>query len=176
MEMKEFYYENGIRVSLFNLDHKAVPFHFHQTVSDMIYCSKGSIKIELPEIGGLYKVATGNVFQIPPRVKHRFANGEENGQASRYVLLQLGCFDIEFLDDTSSLQDMLKETELKLDSSTPVYIENRKDEILTLANKFSRNKPDVLTNEENNDVVEALKLFASEGITSPYPDKRAVIA
>lgn len=176
VDMKEFYYENGIRVSLFNLDHRAVPFHFHQMVADMIYCSKGSIRIELPELGKLYKVNTGNIFQTPPRVKHRFVNGEERGQTSRYILLQLGNFDIEFLGDTLSLQNMLEETEPDLDSPTPVYIENRRDAILALANELSRNKPDALTTEEKNDVVEALKSFASKGISASYPDRRTVIA
>ena len=77
MEMKEFYYEDGIRVSLFNLDHD-VSFHFHQSVSDMIYCSKGSINIELPELKH-HNVEYGNVFQIPPNVKHRFANVKIKG-------------------------------------------------------------------------------------------------
>ncbi|MFV0573968.1 MAG: cupin domain-containing protein [Vibrio sp.] len=169
MEMKEFYYEDGIRVSLFNLDHEAVSFHFHKTVSDMIYCSEGSINIELPEIKKLYNVKSGNVFQIPPNIKHRFANGEEKGRLSRYILLQIGTFDIEFMKNTTELQSMLKKTILESNASTKIYIENRKENILALANKFSCNKPEVLTTKENQDVITALRIFAKDGVETPYP-------
>ncbi|WP_234498072.1 cupin domain-containing protein [Vibrio maritimus] len=172
MEMKEFYYENGIRVSLFNLDHEAVPFHFHQSVSDMIFCSKGTIQIELPEKKKVYTVAQGNVFQIPSRTKHRFANGEQHGRQSRYVLMQLGSFDIEFEQDTESMQALLPSAKPKHESKTPIYIENRKADIQALASRFAKNRPEALTEEENRDVVMALEYFAAKGVESVYSDEK----
>ncbi|UTM59263.1 cupin domain-containing protein [Photobacterium sp. CCB-ST2H9] len=169
MEMKEFYYQDGIRVSLFNLDHEAVPYHFHQSVSDMIYCSKGTIRIELPELEKLFIVPQGKVFQIPAQVKHRFANGAPEGVASRYVLMQLGHFDIEFVKDTRAMQALLSETGPQNGDEKPVYIEDRKADILALADHFTQHKPEVLTDEENRDVVTALRYFAEQGIAAIYP-------
>ncbi|GAA3230838.1 hypothetical protein GCM10020256_44840 [Streptomyces thermocoprophilus] len=65
MEMKEFHYEDGLRVSLFNLDHKAVPYHFHNEVSDLMYCSRGVITVELPDSGEVFTVRPGEMFQVP---------------------------------------------------------------------------------------------------------------
>ncbi|WP_158715664.1 cupin domain-containing protein, partial [Streptomyces sp. NRRL S-481] len=103
MEMKEFYYQDGLRVSLFNLDHEAVPYHFHNEVSDMVYCSRGQIAIELPEAGEVYTVLPGQVFQVPRTNKHRFVNGAPVGTPSRYVLLQIGTFDINFVPPAEGL-------------------------------------------------------------------------
>src|SRR5262245_24847293 len=97
MEMKEFYYQDGLRVSVFNLDHKSVPYHFHNEVSDMVYCARGQITIELPDTGEAYKVDPGQVFQVPNPSKHRFINSAPAGTAARYVLLQIGTFDINFI-------------------------------------------------------------------------------
>lgn len=97
MEMKEFHYQDGLRVSLFNLDHKAVPYHFHNEVSDMMYCSRGQITIELPDTDEVFTVHPDQVFQVPHPSKHRFVNGAPVGTPSRYVLLQIGDFDINFV-------------------------------------------------------------------------------
>ncbi|MCG2838085.1 cupin domain-containing protein [Photobacterium sp. WH77] len=167
--MKEFYYQDEIRVSLFNLDHEAVPYHFHQTVSDMIFCSAGMIRIELPELGKLFTVPKGKAFQIPSQVKHRFANGAPEGEKSRYVLVQLGNFDIEFVKDTQEMQALLFDTLLQSADNTQVYIEDRKQDILGLARRFAQNRPEELTEEENSDVIEALEYFARYGVESVYP-------
>ncbi|OCQ19189.1 hypothetical protein A7985_20870 [Pseudoalteromonas luteoviolacea] len=170
MEMKEFYYENGIRVSLFNLDHRAVPYHFHQSVSDMIYCAKGAINIELPDKHQIYHVPLGEVFQIPSKLKHRFANAMEPGMPSRYVLMQLGEFDIEFVKNNKKM-DALLEGATHFDyQQTDVYIENRKQDILALVEQFAANKPEVLDEEELNDVLTALKLFATQGVEARFPE------
>lgn len=172
MEMKEFYYKDGIRVSLFNLDHKAVPFHYHQTVSDIILCSKGLIEVELPEQKKKYSVHEGEVFQIPCRTKHRFANGAQPGRLSRYVLMQIGNFDIDFIKDSKSMQALLNGIFPEVVSKAPVYIEDRKEDIMRLAKLFAESKPEELTDEENNDVIMALRLFASKGIESEFPSRQ----
>lgn len=170
MEMKEFYYENGIRVSLFNLDHRAVPYHFHQSVCDMIYCAKGAINIELPDRQQIYHVPVGKVFQIPSKLKHRFANAMEPGKASRYVLMQLGEFNIEFVKNNKKMDAQLVGATHFDYQPTDVYIEDRKADILALVEHFSQNKPEVLDDEELSDVLTALKAFATQGIETQYPE------
>lgn len=169
MEMKEFYYEDGIRVSVFNLDHEAVPYHFHNEVSDMVYCSRGQIAIELPEAGEVFTVHPGQVFQVPRTNKHRFVNGAPVGTPSRYVLLQIGTFDINFVPPTEGLAEKVADRTATHVADADVYIENRKADILKLADHFASEKPEVLTAEEQTDVVQALRCFADRGIATEHP-------
>jgi len=169
MEMKEFYYQNDLRVSLFNLDHKSVPFHFHNEVSDMMYCSRGQITIELPEDGEVFTVLPGQVFQVPRTKKHRFTNGAPVGTPSRYVLLQIGTFDINFVPAAEELAGKIADRTATHVADAGVYIENRKADILELADRFAAEKPEALTAQEQTDVVEALRCFVDRGITSEHP-------
>ncbi|WP_030955296.1 hypothetical protein, partial [Streptomyces sp. NRRL S-481] len=50
-----------------------------------------------------------------------------------------------------------------------VYIENRRADILELADRFASEKPEVLTVEEQTDVVQALRCFADRGIATEHP-------
>ncbi|MCL1479935.1 cupin domain-containing protein [Marinobacter sp. M3C] len=169
MEMKEFYYQKGIRVSVFNLDHKSVPFHKHDRVSDIMYCSKGSIVIELPDLQRRVKVQRGGIFQIPIGTLHRFSNGESAGKESRYALMQLGDFNIQFKRNHAELQSELNQFPIDTSSCSVVFIENRKPDIVRLADEFEENKPEMLSDEETRDVVMALRSFAMNGKETPYP-------
>lgn len=166
MEMKEFYYEDGLRVSLFNLDHESIPYHFHNEVSDMMYCARGQITIELPDAGETFNVDPGQVFQVPNPTKHRFVNGAPVGTLSRYVLLQIGAFDITFIP-TDAQQPGLAEPGQEL--SPDVYIQDRRDDIIELADHFEREKPEVLSSEEQSDVVDALRGLAARGLATVHP-------
>lgn len=163
MEMKEFYYHDGIRISLFNLDHEAVSFHSHTTVTDIMCCVKGIIHIELPDTKKVYRVIEDQIFQVPSKAKHRFTNGNVNGKESRYVLLQVGNFDIDFLENTHDLEISLQGVKLKNVIQTEINIDRRNDDIINIAKMFSREKPVELTFEERDDVVKALEIFASKG-------------
>ncbi|MEU5282260.1 cupin domain-containing protein [Streptomyces asoensis] len=169
MEMKEFYYQNGLRVSVFNLDHKSVPFHFHNEVSDMVYCSRGQIAIELPDDGEVFTVLPGQVFQVPRTKKHRFVNGAPVGTPSRYVLLQIGTFNINFVPHAEELAGKVAGRTAMHVADADVYIENRKADILELARHFASEKPETLTAEEQTDVVEALRCFVDRGIATEHP-------
>lgn len=169
MEMKEFYYQNGMRVSVFNLDHEAVPYHFHNEVSDMVYCSRGQIAIELPEAGEVFTVLPGQVFQVPRTNKHRFVNGAPVGTPSRYVLLQLGTFDINFVPAAEGLAGKVADRTATHVADADVYIENRKADVLKLADHFASEKPEDLTAEEQTDVVRALRCFVERGIEAEHP-------
>lgn len=169
MEMKEFHYQDGLRVSLFNLDHKAVPYHFHNEVSDMMYCSQGRISIELPDTDEVFTVDPGEVFQVPNPSKHRFVNGAPVGTPSRYVLLQIGSFDINFVPSAKEIAGKFAERPATQVTDGTVYIEDRKTDILKLADHFEENRPEVLTPQEQSDVVAALRCFASRGLESAHP-------
>lgn len=169
MEMKEFHYQDGLRVSLFNLDHKAVPYHFHNEVSDMMYCSKGQITIELPDADEMYAVAPGEVFQVPHPNRHRFVNGAPVGTPSRYVLLQIGEFDINFVPDAKIIAGKFADREATHVADGTVHIQDRKSDIVELADHFEREKPEVLDAEEQADVVAALRCFASRGLETAHP-------
>lgn len=170
MEMKEFHYEDGLRVSLFNLDHESVPFHFHREVSDMMYCARGRITIELPDSGRVVGVEPDQVFQVPSPARHRFVNGAPPGTLSRYVLLQIGSFDITFIDDGE--QPSLPEpaaSEGENGVVGVVYIEDRRDDIRSLADRFERERPGPLNAQEQADVVSALRALASRGRAQAHP-------
>ncbi|MEV6566978.1 cupin domain-containing protein [Streptomyces kronopolitis] len=169
MEMKEFHYQDGLRVSLFNLDHKAVPYHFHNEVSDMMYCSKGQITIELPDTDEVFTVHPDQVFQVPHPNKHRFVNGAPVGTPSRYVLLQIGAFDINFVPAAKDLASTFAERAATPATVDTVYIEDRKGDISKLADHFEQERPEVLDPEEQADVVAALRCFASRGVESAHP-------
>lgn len=168
MEMKEFYYQDGLRVSLFNLDHRAVPYHYHSEVSDMMYCSQGKITIELPETDEVFGVDPGQVFQVPHPSKHRFVNGAPVGTLSRYVLLQIGTFDINFVP-AKEIGEPFEGRAATGIADASVYIEDRKGDISDLADRFERTRPDGLDAEEQADVVAALRCFASRGLESAHP-------
>ncbi|MFE2266159.1 cupin domain-containing protein [Streptomyces griseosporeus] len=169
MEMKEFHYQDGLRVSLFNLDHKAVPYHYHSEVSDLMYCSRGSITIELPDSGEVFTVQPGEVFQVPSPSRHRFVNGAPVGTPSRYVLLQIGVFDINFVPEAKRIAEQFAGREKTAVTDGAVYIEDRREDIARLAERFARTRPAELTEEEQADVVEALRCFASRGIGADHP-------
>jgi hypothetical protein len=169
MEMKEFYYEDGLRVSVFNLDHKSIPYHWHSEVSDMVYCARGQITIELPDAGESYKLDPGQVYQVPSQNKHRFVNSAPLGTAARYVLLQIGIFDINFVPAAKELADKFAGKAATPVPNGVVYICERKNDILELAGRFEQQKPGVLTPEERDDVVRALRLLASNGVQSEPP-------
>lgn len=169
MEMKEFHYQDGLRVSVFNLDHKAVPYHFHGEVSDMMYCSRGRITIELPDTDEVFSVQQGQVFQVPSPSRHRFINGAPVGTLSRYVLLQIGTFDINFVPSGEEIAARFADTPSTEVTDRAVYIEDRKNDIVRLADHFGREKPEALTSEEQADVVEALRCFASRGTETDHP-------
>jgi uncharacterized protein YaiE (UPF0345 family) len=169
MEMKEFYYQDGLRVSVFNLDHKAVPFHFHNAVSDMMYCSQGRIVIELPDTDEAFTVEPGEVFQVPNPSRHRFGNAAPVGTLSRYVLLQIGTFDINFVPAAKELaEQFVDRTRTEVRDGT-VYIADRRADIVKLADHFEQEKPEVLTPQEQADVVAALRCFVSRGIETEHP-------
>ncbi|GHJ40693.1 hypothetical protein [Streptomyces sp. TS71-3] len=170
MEMKEFHYQDGLRVSVFNLDHKAVPYHFHKEVSDMMYCSRGRITIELPDAGESFSVDPGQVFQVPNPSRHRFVNGAPVGTPSRYVLLQIGTFDINFVPSAEELAEQFEGHQATHVADASVYIENRRDDILGLADRFEQERPEELTSQEQADVVEALRCFVSRGIEAGHPE------
>jgi uncharacterized protein YaiE (UPF0345 family) len=169
MEMKEFYYQDGLRVSVFNLDHKAVPYHFHSDVSDMMYCSRGQITIELLDTDEMFTVHPGQVFQVPNPSKHRFVNGAPVGTFSRYVLLQIGTFDIKFVPAAKELAGRFADRAATHVTDGVVYIENRRDDIIKLADHFEGEKPEALTSQEQADVVKALRRFVSRGLETAHP-------
>ncbi|MER0484388.1 hypothetical protein ABR737_39690 [Streptomyces sp. Edi2] len=169
MEMKEFHYQDGLRVSLFNLDHRAVPYHFHNEVSDMMYCSRGQITIELPDTDEVFTVLPDQVFQVPHPSKHRFVNGAPVGTPSRYVLLQIGAFDINFVRDAKDIAGQFAERDATQVTGGAVYIEDRKSDIVKLADHFEQERPEGLDPEEQADVVTALRCFASRGLETGHP-------
>ena len=73
------------------------------------------------------------------------------------------------MKNTRDLKNMLNDIKLESNASTPIYIESRKKDILALADKFACHKPEVLTTQENLDVITALRRFAEVGIETSYP-------
>ena len=174
MEMKEFYYKNGIRISIFNLDNTNVPCHIHSEVSDIILCTKGGIKIDLPDLKKIIKIEKGRGFQIPNAIRHRFINLYSE-QESQYVLLQIGDFDINFMQDERIINQLVQDAQIFYSKNCNIYIKNRKRELIKLSNEFSANTPKSLTQDECNNVIFALQFFASNGLETDYVDTLSYI-
>lgn len=64
MEMHQFCYDRDIRIVLCNLKDSLFPFHRHTHIPDLVYCSKGAIQVELPDLKQKYIVNQGDFFKF----------------------------------------------------------------------------------------------------------------
>lgn len=170
MEMHQFVYDRDIRIVLCNLEDSLFPFHRHTNIPDIVYCSKGAIQVELPDLKQKYIVNTGEVFQIPPNVRHRFAN-KDITVLSRYIILQIGEFSIEFFKNIKEIEPLLDGIAPKLIKNPDIFIKNYDEDLSKIIEDFKGNKKMGISEEEQTHVIDALEIFKKNGFAARFPEK-----
>lgn len=168
--MHQFCYDRDIRIVLCNLKDSLFPFHRHTNIPDLVYCSKGAIQVELPDLKQKYIVNQGNFFQIPPNVRHRFANKNIEVE-SRYIILQIGEFSIEFFKKIEEIEPLLTDVEAKNLLSPDIFIKDYNPDIKFIINDFKLNRKKEISLEEQNDIILALEVFLQNGYSSKFPER-----
>lgn len=102
MEFKEFSFGPEIRVCLYTIGDEGLDYHCHTNISDITYCSHGEILIELLDQKKSVLLKPGQLFQVPAGQWHRCIHYSKNTKNSSYVLLQVGEFNIDFLNHQAS--------------------------------------------------------------------------
>ena len=170
MEMHQFVYDRDIRIVLCNLEDSLFPFHRHTNIPDLVYCSKGAIQVELPDLKQKYIVNAGEFFQIPPNVRHRFAN-KDTKVSSRYIILQIGEFSIEFFKNIQEIEPLLDGINPEIIKKPDVYIKDYDQDISKIIEDFQKNRKTEISEEEQIHVIDALEVFKQNGLAKRFPDK-----
>lgn len=168
--MHQFCYDRDIRIVLCNLKNSLFPFHKHKNIPDLMYCSKGAIQVELPDLKQKYLVNQGNFFQIPPNVRHRFSNKDLNIE-SRYIILQIGKFNIEFFKNIEEIELLISGIEPIIPIISDIYIKDYKFNIQKIIDDFKYNKKKGINTEEQADIIQALEVFLKNGHSKKFPDE-----
>ncbi|MEM7478624.1 MAG: hypothetical protein AAF483_26875 [Planctomycetota bacterium] len=160
MEIKEFYHKNNIRLSVFNLTSQGIGFHRHQIVSDISVCTKGNVEVQLLDQQHSYRLSPWEYFQVQNNCWHRVIAADSCSTA-RYVLIQLGDFDIEFAE--AMQQPKLNETfvSMRYEEKLPL-ISEMGPELSLLGDLFERHPHRELSQEENSDVIQGIRLILSK--------------
>jgi len=97
MNFKEFNFDHNIRICVYNVGRESLDFHKHNHIADITYCAKGKLAIEMLDSHTRVDLQQGEFFQVPRAQKHRCYHIATDTEMSRYVLIQIGQFDIEFI-------------------------------------------------------------------------------
>lgn len=170
MDMHQFCYDRDIRIVLCNLKESLFPFHKHTHIPDLVYCSKGAIQVELPDLKQKYIVSAGEFFQIPPNVRHRFAN-KDICIESRYIILQIGEFSIEFFKNIEEIETLLNEVDPKFVLKPKIFIKDYSTDLHYIINDFKKDRKPEITIEEQQHIITALEVFLENGCSLTFPDR-----
>ncbi|MDY7540718.1 cupin domain-containing protein [Undibacterium sp. RTI2.1] len=165
MDFKEFSFAGDIRVCIYNVGSENLAFHRHTYISDITYCASGRLLLELPESGQSCLFHPGQVVQVPANTIHRVSHCSENSSHSRYILIQIGRFSIDFERDTRILPDGHR-VDLS-DVRLPFYIGDQLEQLRHIATAMRENRPANVSDSEYADLQVALRRAWEDGLTSP---------
>ncbi|MDC8759600.1 hypothetical protein [Janthinobacterium fluminis] len=162
MDFKEYSFDPDIRVCVYNVGDENLEYHKHTCISDITYCAAGRLILELPEINKSYVFHPGQIIQVPYDTVHRVSHFSKTEQHSRYVLVQIGKFSIEFIRDDSIV---FGENKMDMqDKSLNYYIGENHENIKRIAASFKAQRPENLSDQEYADVLAALAAVCNKGI------------
>ncbi len=161
MNSKEFSFDKDIRICIYNVNNEHLAFHKHTNISDITYCARGELLFELPAIDKSFIIPQGMMFQVPYDTAHRISHNSKQINFSRYVLIQLGKFDIKFVKNEICNG---KDKKLLSDQRLNFYIGNNKGPLTKIIKEFKTGCFNNLTEEENNDIIQALTLVSKKAI------------
>lgn len=163
MDFKEFSFADEIRVCIYNVGSENLTFHRHTHISDITYCASGRLLLELPQSGQSCLFYPGQVVQVPANTIHRVSHCCDTNSHSRYILIQIGRFSIEFERDTCVMPDGhrfdLREVAL------PFYIGDQLEKLRHIAVVISEHRPVNVSDSEYVDLQAALHRACEEGLT-----------
>jgi hypothetical protein len=159
MQFREFHVRDDIRVCVYELDATSLPYHQHTHISDLTCCVYGAIRLEIPALGVDRTLPFGELVQVPSGQRHRCTNANPKNGNSRYVLMQVGEFDITFFDSNRPTP-----TENRIKPKPIALLANCSVEALTAANEWYRRTKDNggLSSMDAEDIEQALRLIKSQ--------------
>ncbi|MBP7847275.1 MAG: hypothetical protein KAZ94_04015 [Burkholderiales bacterium] len=118
--------------------------------------------IELPEINRSFIFHTGQIVQIPSNMIHRVSHYSKTNQQSRYILIQIGKFSIDFIkDDRITISENYVDIK---DKKINYYIGSHQENIKTILLYFIENRPTNLSNAEYINILEALNVVYKDAV------------
>jgi hypothetical protein len=162
MNFKEYSFRPDIRVCVYNVGNENLEYHRHEHISDMTYCAAGELILELPEVKKSFIFRVGQIVQVPYNTVHRVSHFSKSVERSRYVLVQIGKFSIDFVHDNTFAYGE-NQTDIggrKLE----YFIGENRERLEQIASEFKRHRPADLSTSEYADVLAALEIICSDGI------------
>lgn len=165
MHFKEFSFADDIRVCIYNVGSENLDFHRHTHIFDITYCASGRLLLELPESGQSCLFYPGQIVQVPANTIHRVSHCSHTSSNSRYILIQIGHFSIDFERNTRFMPD-IPLVDLK-DISRPFYIGDQLEQLRHIAVEIQEHRPANVTDSEYADMQAAIHHACEEGLTGP---------
>jgi len=153
-------------VCVYNVGHENLDYHRHTHISDITYCAAGRLLLELPQLSKSYVFYPGQVVQIPYDTIHRVSHYSDSESHSRYILVQIGKFSIDFIRDDGIVVDG-NPSNLR-NKGLDCYIGDQGDRLRDIAIAFRECQPDDLSDAEYTDVIAALDAICHNGIARSH--------
>ena len=163
MDFKEFSFAGDIRVCIYNVGSENLAFHRHTHISDITYCASGCLLLELPESGQSCVFYPGQVVQVPANTIHRVSHGSDTNSYSRYILIQIGHFSIDFERDTCVMPDSQRVDLSNI--SLPFYIGDNLEQLRHISVVVHEHRPTNVSDSEYADLQAALHCACEEGLS-----------
>ena len=172
MNFKEFDCDNDIRICVYHVGDENLPYHRHTHLSDITYCISGQLMLELPEIDAATLFEVGQFVQVPMNMIHRVSHRSHRTNQSSYVLVQIGRFSIDFMDEIPAVAAV---NYRHLSAATfACFVGSAADQLALIAKRFVDKRPPNLTDAEHDGILVALDGICRNGITG-VPNKEATL-
>ena len=163
MDFKEFSFADDIRVCIYNVGSENLAFHRHTHISDITYCASGRLLLELPESGQSCIFYPGQVVQVPANTIHRVSHCANTNSYSRYILIQIGHFSIDFEHDTYAMPDVQRVDLSNI--SLPFFIGDKLEQLRQISAVVHERRPTNVSDSEYADLQAALHCACEEGLS-----------
>jgi len=162
VDFKEFSFAGDIRVCVYNVGIQNLSFHRHTHIADITYCAAGRLLLELPESGQSCLFYPGQIVQVPADTVHRVSHCGDGGGYSRYILIQLGRFSIDFERDVRMAPDGQR-VDLG-DVQLPFHLGDRLAQLRQIAAAMREHRPADVSDSEYADLLAALHFACAHGL------------
>jgi hypothetical protein len=162
VDFKEFSFAGDIRVCVYNVGNENLSFHRHTHIADITYCAAGRLLLELPESGQSCLFYPGQIVQVPADTVHRVSHCGDGGHHSRYILIQLGRFSIDFERDVRMAPGGQR-VDLG-DVQLPFHLGDRLAQLRHIAAAMREHRPADVSDSEYADLLAALDFACEHGL------------
>lgn len=165
MDFKQFSFAGNIRVCLYNVGSENLAFHRHTHIADITYCAAGRLLLELPESDQCCIFHPGQIVQVPAGTVHRVSHCADNRSQSRYILIQIGRFSIDFVPAAREVPAS-RRVDLAADR-LPFHIGDKREQLREIAAALRAQRPANLSDTEHADLQAALHRVCLDGLAGP---------